>query len=67
MDKSYEDMTHEERIKYWDDKREEEKIKRAKVRHLKTNSYIGSNRMSPTLQPIPIEIFSNGVTSDIDK
>ena len=26
---SYEDMTHEERIKYWDDKREEEKIKRA--------------------------------------
>jgi len=29
MDKSYEDMTHEERLQYWDDKREEDKAKRA--------------------------------------
>ena len=28
-EKSYEDMTHEERMKYWDDKREEDRIKRA--------------------------------------
>lgn len=27
-------------------------------KHLRTNSYIGSNRMSPTPQPIPIEIFT---------
>jgi hypothetical protein len=28
-EKSYEDMTHEERLQYWDDKREEDKTKRA--------------------------------------
>ena len=29
----------------------EEITKTSKVRHLKTNSYVGSNKMSPTLQP----------------
>ena len=34
--------------------------RRQNIRHIKQNSHLnGSNRMSPTPQPIPIEIFSH--------